>query len=104
MRLAARHPLAGIVLVAACHTDLGDAGERASGWYSDPWDWEAMVANVSIRVQFASRDDPLIPFETEQMFVHRHLKTELVTFEDRAHIWQSTFPELLEELQKRFIH
>ena len=41
MRLAETVPLAGIVLVAAAHTDLGDAGERASGYFDAPWDWEA---------------------------------------------------------------
>jgi len=32
MRLAEVNKLYGIVIVAGCHTDLGDAGERASGW------------------------------------------------------------------------
>ena len=29
MRLLEKTPLLGAVLVSACHTDLGDAGERA---------------------------------------------------------------------------
>eukprot|EP01052_Picozoa_sp_SAG31_P060357 SAG31_NODE_19540_length_599_cov_0.924000_1_plen_132_part_00 len=32
MRLLERGQLFGAVLVSACHTDLGDAGERASGY------------------------------------------------------------------------
>lgn len=39
MRYAETHRLLGSVLVGVCHTDLGDAGERASGYYRDPWRW-----------------------------------------------------------------
>ena len=46
MRLLETTPLRGVVLVAACHTDLGDAGERAAGYYSRPWEWESMKKNV----------------------------------------------------------
>ncbi len=37
MRLLESTRLRGAVLVSACHTDLGDAGERAAGYYSRPW-------------------------------------------------------------------
>src|SRR5690242_20283999 len=40
MRYAETHRLAGSILVAVCHTDLGDAFERASGYYAAPWDWK----------------------------------------------------------------
>jgi predicted alpha/beta hydrolase family esterase len=46
MRLLESQPLLGIVLVSACWTDLGDAGERAAGYYARPWDWDAMKKNV----------------------------------------------------------
>eukprot|EP01046_Picozoa_sp_COSAG06_P085827 COSAG06_NODE_32490_length_505_cov_0.921182_2_plen_124_part_01 len=38
--------LLGAVLVSACHTDLGDAGERAAGYYSRPWQWSKIRQGV----------------------------------------------------------
>ena len=35
MRLLEKTPLLGAVLVSACHTDLGDAGERACAPHTD---------------------------------------------------------------------
>ena len=63
MRLLEEIKLRGIVLVSACHTDLGDAGEREAGWYARPWQWEKMKANAgSFGIhQFHSNDDPFIP-------------------------------------------
>ena len=36
MRLLEKTPLLGAVLVSACHTDLGDAGERACAPHALP--------------------------------------------------------------------
>ena len=102
MRLAEKHVLYGIVLVSACVTDLGDAGEREAGWYNRRWEFEAMKSNCSRRYQFASKDDPFLPFEAEQMAVARGFDTQLTVFEDRLHIWQQTFPELIDLFRKEF--
>ena len=51
--------LHGAVLVSACHTDLGDANERASGYYppsGGPWQYEAMMANAGGNVRAAHVD------------------------------------------------
>jgi uncharacterized protein len=45
-----------------CITDLGDENERASGYYSRPWQWDAIKVNAPNMLQLHSRDDPLIPF------------------------------------------
>jgi hypothetical protein len=37
MRFAEGRRVAGLVLVAACHTDLGLPSEAVSGYYSRPW-------------------------------------------------------------------
>lgn len=37
MRIIEKHQVRGVVLVAACHTDLGDEGERESEYYNRPW-------------------------------------------------------------------
>ena len=46
MRLAETTEIHGLVLVSACHTDLGDENERASGYFSRPWLWESMRKNT----------------------------------------------------------
>jgi len=40
LRYAENHSVHGLVLVSACVTDLGDANEKASGYYNRPWQWE----------------------------------------------------------------
>ena len=42
------------VLVAAYYSDLESEHEAASGYFSRPWDWEAMRSNVNWVVQFHS--------------------------------------------------
>ena len=37
MRLLEKDKVRGVVLVAACHKDLGDEGEKASEYYNRPW-------------------------------------------------------------------
>ena len=89
-RFAETDDVAGIVLVSACHTDLGgytgthlllgsacmtrllwlvagDANERKSGYYSRPWQWGDMVKHTSFIDQFGSTDDPFIPWDEMQV-------------------------------------
>lgn len=37
MRLLEKDKVRGIILVAACHTDLGSEDEKASEYYNRPW-------------------------------------------------------------------
>jgi predicted alpha/beta hydrolase family esterase len=37
MRLVEKEKVRGVILVAACHTDLGDENERASEYFNRPW-------------------------------------------------------------------
>lgn len=73
----------GIVLVSAYKSDLGDSTERASGYFSRPWQWEAIKANAGFIVQFASEDDPFLPWD-EQAAVADALGAELHRCEGRA--------------------
>ena len=61
MRYAETHRLLGSVLVGVCHTDLGDSGEAASGYFRLPWQWEQIRANQKWIAIYQSTDDPLIP-------------------------------------------
>ena len=100
MRFAEKHEIGGMILVSACVTDLGDENERQSGYYSRPWNWEAIVANVGSFIRlFGSADDPFIPWEEMQQ-VHEGLKGHdnyrLMKLEDEGHFQSSRFPQLLE--------
>ena len=44
MRLLEVHQIFGAILVAAAHTDLGDEGERASGYFDTDWNFEVRSA------------------------------------------------------------
>ena len=72
MWLLETHKIYGAILVAAAHTDLDDPGERASGYFDLPWNWEDMPANATFIHQFHSRDDHLIPV-AEARFVAKQL-------------------------------
>jgi predicted alpha/beta hydrolase family esterase len=69
LRYAELYPTRGIVLVSATYSDLGDAGERASGYYpqgkgedeTNRYKFEEMKKNCKQWVQFHSDDDPFIP-------------------------------------------
>ncbi|MFA5945386.1 MAG: alpha/beta hydrolase [Patescibacteria group bacterium] len=104
MRYAEKNEILGSVLVGACYTDLGDAGERESGYYDRPWDWEAIKKNQRWIVQFASTDDPLIPI-AEARHIHEVLGTEYTEFTDRQHFGypkeQKEFPELVASVREK---
>jgi uncharacterized protein len=95
MRYAETHRLLGSVLVGVCHTDLGDAGEAASGYYQAPWQWDRIRNNQRWMGIFQSSDDPLIPV-AEARFVAAQLKCSYFEHNDRGHFIDSPeFPELV---------
>ena len=72
LRYTEKYPAVGCVLVSATYSDLGDAHERASGYYpqpgsggnkneTNPYLFDAMKANCPMWYQFHSDDDPFIP-------------------------------------------
>mmetsp|Transcript_13880 Transcript_13880/g.18128 ORF Transcript_13880/g.18128 Transcript_13880/m.18128 type:complete len:222 (+) Transcript_13880:77-742(+) len=73
LRYAELYPFHACVLVSATYSDLGDAHERASGYYpqpssnknkngeTNPYLFEAMTSNCKIWHQFHSNNDPFIP-------------------------------------------
>ena len=81
MKLIETSRVFGVILVAAAHTDLGDAGERASGYFDSPWNWNSMLSNVEFIHQFHSSDDPLIPV-AEARYVAEQLKNPIHTYDE----------------------
>jgi pimeloyl-ACP methyl ester carboxylesterase len=99
MRYAETHRLLGSVLVGVCHTDLGDGGEAASGYYREPWQWQAIRDNQSWIGIFGSVDDPCIPI-AEARFVAAQLKCSYYEFTDRGHFMDSEVPEVLQFIRR----
>ena len=93
--------VAGAVIVSASHSDLGDAGERDSGYFSRPWQWDQIRANSGqFLIQFHSSDDPLVPAD-EARHVAKQTANEYIEYTDRGHFMSRTFPELLEVLRAK---
>lgn len=101
MRYAEDNKLYGTVLVAACHTDLGDENEKIAGYYNRPWQWEKIKANQNWIIQFHSTDDPAIPVE-EARYVHEHLNCEYHELTGKGHYNTTEFPELIEAIKRKF--
>ena len=101
MRYAETHRLLGSVLVGVCHTDLGDGGEAASGYYRAPWQWEQIRRNQQWIGIYQSSDDPLIPV-AEARFVAAQLKCSYFEFTDRGHFVDSReFPEVVQFVRRQ---
>jgi hypothetical protein len=99
LRYAETHKVKGLILVGAYHTDLGDKTEKESGYFDDPWDWEAINQNTDFIVQFASTDDPYIPVEESRFIKSKLPKLEYIEFNDKGHMGEDIdmveFPELV---------
>jgi predicted alpha/beta hydrolase family esterase len=104
MRLAETQRLLGSVLVGANHTDLGDALERKSGYFSRPWKWDKIRENQDFIIQFASTDDPFVPIE-EARHIHEQLDSDYHEFSDKGHFGGDRemleFPELVSAVQQK---
>ena len=104
LRFAETEPVGAIVLVSACFSDLGDSGERASGYYpsddgSNQWNFEAMKQNCTLWRQFHSDTDPFIPL-SEAEGIREGLQLvdgeEYHMLRNRSHFFDYPFPELFE--------
>jgi len=101
MRYAETHRLLGSVLVGVCHTDLGDGGEAASGYYRTPWQWEPIRRNQQWIGIYQSSDDPLIPV-AEARFVAAQLKCSYFESTNRGHFVDSReFPEVVQFVRRQ---
>lgn len=101
MRYAETHRVLGSVLVGVCHTDLDDPGERASGYYREPWRWADIRRNQQWIGVFQSTDDPLIPVR-EARHVAAQTGASYFEFTDRGHFLdRGAFPELVQFVWRR---
>jgi uncharacterized protein len=104
MRYAENHKILGSLLVAAAHTDQGLESEKISGFFDQPWDWDAIKSNQNWIIQFHSADDPVVPVE-EGHFIKDKLNTEYHEFTDQQHFGhpnpKTEFPEIVEFIKNR---
>lgn len=101
MRMLEQKPgLKACILVAAAHTDLGDDGERESGYFNRPWDWEAIKQGADNIVIFHGTDDNLIPVK-EARYIAQQLgsSAEYQEMARKSHFWKP-WPELLSVVDK----
>ena len=104
LRFAETYKILGSVLVSAYLDDLGIESEKQSGYFTDPWDFNAIKKNQEWIIQFASTDDPYFSIE-QPRFIRDNLQTEYYEFNDRGHFgseWKE-FPELITAVKKRII-
>ncbi|CAH1774559.1 unnamed protein product [Owenia fusiformis] len=99
MRYCETYKVKGVILVSAYISDLGEPSEAVSGYFSRDWNWDAMKENCNLWIQFASKDDPLVPI-AEQRQVAESLGTEFHEFTDKGHFMDDELPELFEVLKK----
>eukprot|EP00026_Physarum_polycephalum_P017144 Phypoly_transcript_18261.p1 GENE.Phypoly_transcript_18261~~Phypoly_transcript_18261.p1 ORF type:complete len:242 (+),score=39.45 Phypoly_transcript_18261:62-727(+) len=100
MRIAEEHNLKGVILLAAYHTDLGDSGEKESGYFDRPWQWEKIKQNVEWIVQFHSKDDHLVPV-SEARFVAEKIGTEYHELNKGGHFQKSKLPDVLDIIKPK---
>ncbi|KAL7449593.1 hypothetical protein ACHAWC_001644, partial [Mediolabrus comicus] len=106
LRYAEQYPVHGVVLVAATYTDLGDAHERASGYYpqgnnNNPYLFQDMLTNCKREnwYQFHSDDDPFIPLnEAERIRDGLGLSSTSYQMLPRHSHFFEYFDELLEAI------
>ncbi len=109
LRYAEEHKVRGVILVAATYTDLGDAGERASGYYplnqetENLYNFAAMRENCKLWYQFHSDDDCFIPpAEAERIRDGLGLTAgdQFKMFSGRSHFFDAPFVELVDRIKQ----
>jgi predicted alpha/beta hydrolase family esterase len=95
----AKQPIDSFYLVAATLNDLARNDLHETGFFERDFNWEQIRANSMKRFVLASTDDPTVPYWQAEYFA-KQLPAELVTFSDKGHFKDETFPELVALLRK----
>ncbi len=105
LRYAELYQVYACVLVSATYSDLGDASERASGYYpqnqsdgteTNPYQFSMMKENCKHWWQFHSNDDPFIPLhEAEKIRDGLDLTRCYCMLPGRSHFFEFS-PEILD--------
>jgi predicted alpha/beta hydrolase family esterase len=88
------HKLKAVFLVATPIDDLKWDDLQATGFFAKPFDWPTIVANAEHFFVLASGDDRTVPYaHAESLAANLHAR--LITFNDKGHFNQDSFPELV---------
>ena len=98
IRYAETHKVAGLVLVSAYSSHLGDQLEKASGYFDGDWLYEDVIRNCRHIIQFGSTDDPFLPWDSQKEIADG-LKADLRKYDDKGHFQNSVFPELISAIK-----
>ena len=102
MRYAESNKIKGSILISPCYTDLDDEMEKQSGYYDEPWNWEAIKANQSNIALFYGDDDPYIP-QSEFDHIGKMLSADSQIIHQSGHFNnQAQFTELLEYIKNTY--
>lgn len=102
MRYAEESKILGSVLVSPCYTDLNDEGEKQSGYYDKPWNWEAIKKNQKNIAIFYGNNDPYIP-QSEFKFIADKLDAEVFKIKGSGHFTKyNKFSKLLAYIVKNY--
>ena len=99
MRVAERNALRGIVLVAGDDDDLGDADERASGYFGpDAFDYDKIHENCGGRVECViGARDSLVPAEMQRALAVK-LRARETLCERRDHFFTPPAEEIVDAI------
>jgi hypothetical protein len=106
LRYLETHKVLGAILAGVNYTDLGYVEENLASYYSTPWQWAKIKANVGWISQFCSTDDPFIPL-TEPRYIHDQLGADYHEMSDRGHFMvphnpvNNIFPEIIEAIEAK---
>ena len=100
MRLCEDTRVKGLVLVSACHSDMGMESEAISGYYNRPWQWQRIKDNTQWIVQLHSTNDRLVPV-AEAREVAQQLGSEYIENSKKGHFLKRTMPEVIEILERK---
>ena len=101
LRVAERNKLRGIVLVAGYDDDLGDANERASGYFGpDAFDYDGIHANCGGRVECVIGErDSLVPASVQHALAAK-LKASVSSCPRRDHFFTAPCEEIVDVVKK----
>lgn len=102
MRYAETHTILGSILISPCYTDLGEATEKASGYYDAPWDWKAIKSHQKKIALVFGDDDPFIP-QSEFAYIAVHIGPEKLKLPGAKHFRErQDMPELLRYIERAY--
>jgi hypothetical protein len=102
MRYVETHKILGSILISPCYTDLGDEKEKQSGYFDDPWQWQAIKANQKKIALVFGDDDPYIP-QSEFAYIAVHLGPEKIKIPGGGHfIQRQDMHEVVQYIEKTY--